>query len=62
MNAANIAKALEARKAVIQWSAVCPNHEDSAPSLAPPLRPKGRLARWHIEDIQSYVSEVRGHV
>lgn len=30
--------------------------------LAPPLRPKGRLARWHIEDIQSYVSEVRGHV
>lgn len=27
--------------------------------LAPPLRPKGRLARWHIEDIQKYVSEVR---
>ena len=27
--------------------------------LAPPLRAKGRLARWHIEDIQKYVSEVR---
>ena len=23
---------------------------------------QGRLARRHIEDIQSYVSEVRGHV
>ena len=34
MNAADIAKALGARKTGGQWMAVCPSHEDSTPSLA----------------------------
>ena len=62
MNAADIAKALGARKTGGQWMAVCPSHEDSTPSLAHPLCPEGRLARWHIEDIQSSMSEDPGHV
>ena len=62
MNSADIVRALGARETGGQWMAFCLAHKDSTPSLAPPLRPKCRLARWHIEDIQSYVSEVRGHV